>query len=412
MTRENLQMRQYHLRLLEQNGGEWFDCEPHLAALYRAILQPGSIAIDGGANIGLHTLQMAQAVLPNGLVAAVDPLPELLKLLDGRLHEYRIPETVVRLLPAGLASSVGEADFYQVLDHGKHGLSSLRDRHIPKNQVEQVKPVRIELTTLDAVCRQLGRVDFIKLDLEGGELDALRGSRLTLDRFRPVIAFEQDQYSPRYFGYTWDHLLEFFASMRYEVYDLFGLRYTEAAMFELCAVWDFVGLPVEYPDKERLFGAVRRSMELAGVRIRPGCGSPSTGRRQAETEPQQADIGQPPRLHRPGTRPLAAGAQFMSQEIKGSSSPWPPGWAVDEHNQSVAGGVDVVIDEAPYGAVYWAYRPDVADHFRTMAFQTSGFLLLLPPGSLSKGRHMVYLRVISHDLKCYYPGPALEFTVD
>ena len=408
MTRENLQMRQYHLRLLEQNGGEWFDFEPHLAALYRAILQPGSIAIDGGANIGLHTLQMAQAVLPNGLVAAVDPLPELLKLLDGRLHEYRIPETVVRLLPVGLSSSVGEADFYQVLDHGKHGLSSLRDRHIPKNHIEQVKPVRIELTTLDAVCRQLDRVDFIKLDLEGGELDALRGGRLTLNRFRPVIGFEQDQYSPQYFGYTWDHLLEFFASMRYEVYDLFGLRYTEAAMFELCAVWDFVGLPVEYPDKERLFGAVRRSMELAGVRFDPAAAAPPPA--GVRLKPSRSKRTSASFLDCIG--PVRDPWLQESIHISGDKGVQFSGWAVDEHNQSVAGGVDVVIDEAPYGAVYWAYRPDVADHFRTMAFQSSGFLLLLPPGTLPKGRHMVYLRVISHDLKCYYQGPALEFTVD
>src|ERR1035438_9744003 len=98
MTSENRRMRDFHLRFLERNGGMWFDFEPHLAAFYSALLEPGSIAVDGGANVGLHTLQMAQAVLPNGLVLAIEPVPEMLKQIDTRSHNYQIPDNLIRLV--------------------------------------------------------------------------------------------------------------------------------------------------------------------------------------------------------------------------------------------------------------------------------------------------------------------------
>jgi FkbM family methyltransferase len=250
---------------LELNGGVWFNFEPHLAALYCAILRPGAITVDGGANIGIHALQMAAAVSPGGLVIAIEPVPELVQRLDQRRREHGMPEGLIRLVQYGLSSAPGEADFYQVLHPVEHEFSGLRNRHFIKDH--QVQKIRVSLTTLDAVCADLPRLDFVKLDLEGAEMDALRGGRRTLERFRPIVSLEQDQYSPQYFGYTWENLLEYFASLRYEVYDLFGLRYTEAAMLDLCAVWDFIGVPAECADVSSLFDAVRRSMAAAGVKL-------------------------------------------------------------------------------------------------------------------------------------------------
>jgi FkbM family methyltransferase len=407
LTSEHLKIRDFHLRLKERNGGTWFDFEPFLATFYCAILRPGAVALDGGANLGLHTLPMAQAVQPDGLVIAIEPVPEMLQNLGTRLRAYHLPETLTRLLPYGLSSAAGEADFYQVLHPMQHGLSGLRNRYLLENQ--QVKTIRVELSTLDAVCRDLTRLDFIKLDLEGAEMDALRGGRRTLERLRPVVAIEQDQFSPQYFGYTWDNLFDYFASLRYEIYDLFGLHYTEAAMFHQCAVWDFVGLPAEYPDKHVLFETVRRSMETSGVRF-----------------DSTAPLAAPPAGVTPGLRRSDLASASVLDYIGSVSNPWAQesvhvpgdapiqflGWAVDEPHHSVAGGVDVVIDDVPYAAAYGGYRGDVADHFKNLDCQNSGFLLLLPPGALAKGPHVVKLRTISYDRKSYYQGATLQFTID
>jgi FkbM family methyltransferase len=402
---ETSNLRDFHARVLELNGGVWFSFEPHLAALYGAVLQPGSIAVDGGANIGLHTLRMAQAVLPGGLVIAVEPVPESLAQLDARRLENNIPEDLIRRLLCGLSKTAGEADFYQVIDPRQHELSGLHDRHCLQNK--QVKKIRVELTTLDTICKNLDRLDFLKLDLEGAELDALRGGALTMRRFRPVVTLEQDQLSRQYFGYTWDELLGYFASLNYELYDLFGLHYTEPSMLELCAVWDFVGLPAEYPGKDALFHAVRSSMELSGAkfphssltRLMPGI-SPNLELSVLTPACALDYIGSVP-------DPWAAESVYVSgdQEIRFL------GWAIDEVNKTTAGGVDLMIDQTLYSAYYGGERMDVAEHFANMAYQATGYLLVLTPGTLPKGPHVVSMRVISRDKASYYQGPTVEFTV-
>jgi FkbM family methyltransferase len=402
-------IRDFHCQVFELNHGKWFVFDQHLSALYLAILRPGSIAVDGGANIGFHTLQMAQAVLPGGLVMAIEPAPETLARLDAQWLEYRMPEEVIRRVPQGLSSTVGEADFYQLIDPAQHPLSSLRNRDFLRDQ--QVKKIRIELTTLDTLCKDLERLDFLKLDLEGAEMDALRGGMRTLERFRPVVALEQDQSSPQYYGYTWNQLLEYFASLNYKLYDLFGLHYSEPSYLDDCAVSEFVGVPEEYSDKDALFGAVRRSMEMTGATFPP--------------TPSMLNLPSPPAGISPDLRFSAAVSACVLDHIGAVHDPLAQrsvhvsggkgirfsGWAVDEPNQTVAGGVDLIINQTPYRALYGWQRMDVAAHFKHMAYQSSGYLLDLPPGILPNGKHVVSLRTISYDKTSYYQGPTVEFTV-
>ena len=53
---------------------------------------------------------------------------------------------------------------------------------------------KVEVQTLDAYAmeRNLNRIDFIKLDVEGYELECLKGAHSTIDKFSPTILFEHD----------------------------------------------------------------------------------------------------------------------------------------------------------------------------------------------------------------------------
>jgi FkbM family methyltransferase len=260
------QVRELHAQILRLNGGNWFGFEPHVAALYRRILRAGAVALDGGANLGKHTVQMAAAVAPGGLVIALEPVPKLRAELERRLAVQKgSHKRSVRVLPLGLSDHLGESKFFQVTNEAQHELSGLVNRHWLRDY--PVKEILVSLTTIDAVCANLERLDFIKLDIEGAEMDALRGGRKTVARFRSVIAFEQDQFSPQYFNYTWQDLVDYFDSLEYEVYDLFGCPYPDASMLSSCAVWDFVALPKEFRGKLEIFQALRRSMIDAGVRF-------------------------------------------------------------------------------------------------------------------------------------------------
>jgi FkbM family methyltransferase len=405
MSSHDLRVRDFHLQTLELNGNRWFDFEPHLASLYRALLRPGDVAVDGGANVGLHAVQMAEAVAPSGKIFAIEPVPEILQHLRLNLQKARVTSDVVTVLSCGLSDAEKETDFYQVLDPIEHELSGLRNREILGSH--QVKQIRIKTTTLDAICQHLHRLDFVKLDLEGGEMDALRGGRSTFQRLRPLTAIEQDQNSPRYFGYSWNDLLEYFFSLNYQIYDLFGQQYTNGQMFENCAVWDFIGIPAEFPNRLELFASVQRSMLDAGVKL------PSVNQPDVQVSAAASDL-------KPvfscsfidyigDTRnPLKQQPTHVShgRELQFT------GWAIDERHRSAALRVDVVVDEVPYQTEYGGHRPDVAHHFDSIGCQNTGFRVVLPPGTLEKGQHKVYIRVLSCDQCTYLRGPSLTIVVD
>ena len=257
--------RKFHRRVLQQNGGAWFSFEPHIEALYESVLRPGAVALDGGANIGRHTLRMISAVSPGGLVIAAEPVPELRAQLEASLQQNNVPSDAIKIVPAGLWDQLGESEFYQVTNEAQHELSGLKRRHWIEPY--PLKKITVNLTTIDGVCTGLHRLDFIKLDIEGAEMNALRGGRLTLEKFRPIISFEQDQFSPQYFGYSWQNLVDYFDSLQYEIYDLFGIRYRDHRMFHECAVWDFLAMPAQTSAKKGVFDALRQSMLRAGVRL-------------------------------------------------------------------------------------------------------------------------------------------------
>jgi FkbM family methyltransferase len=256
-------LREFHKRVLAHNGGNWFSFEHYLVALYKGLLKPGHVAVDGGANVGDHALQIAAAVSPGGRVLAVEPVPDHLHKLMTRAAEYGIQPGIMEGVLCGLWHQRGQSEFYQVLHPDQHGLSGLRNREYIKDH--SVKRISVELRTLDDICRGLYRLDFLKLDLEGAEWNALQGGRSTINRLRPVIALEQDHQSPQYFGYTWAGLLEYFDAIDYSLYDFFGIRYESAAMMQDCIIWDYVAIPRERESALAVLQAVRQQMEQDGV---------------------------------------------------------------------------------------------------------------------------------------------------
>src|SRR5262249_7827530 len=88
------------------------------------------------------------------------------------------------------------------------------------------------------------------------------------------------------------------------------------------------------------------------------------------------------------------------------------GWAVDQSVQSTAGGVDVLIGDTPFRSIYGIDRRDVADAYQRPKYLASGFTLTIPAEKLVKGRHMLRLRVISSDGRCYYRTGGLPVIID
>jgi FkbM family methyltransferase len=157
--------------------GEWSE---HEVALFREIVKPGMTALDIGANIGAITLPLARMVGPDGVVIAVEPQQQLWSLLAANC--LRNSANNVKLLQLALGRADGmlatpAIDFSTPGNYGGQALGS----------GESEVPVR----TLDSL--DLGACDFIKIDVEGMELDVLLGATKTIERFHPVLYVENDR---------------------------------------------------------------------------------------------------------------------------------------------------------------------------------------------------------------------------
>lgn len=178
-------------------------------------LKPGMIVLDIGAHHGLYTLLSSKLVGPGGKVVAFEPSPRERKRLQRHLALNRIRNVTVESVAVGAVAS--EADLY-LAEGADDWCNSLRR---PAESVGRT--VRVQVRTLADVSRELGltKIDFIKLDVEGAELDALKGAEaLFSGAHRPVILAEVYDIRTRPFGYEAREIVKFLSDLKYHWFAL------------------------------------------------------------------------------------------------------------------------------------------------------------------------------------------------
>lgn len=188
-----------------------------IVALLDRVVEQGMTVVDVGANIGEITLVAANRTGPGGRVIAFEPVDRLADKLQTNIDRNRLTHaTVVR---AGLSDQRGTALIYDTWQPGRqgdenYGLGSLYGGGIGKRPLQQ-----IAITTLDGFFSEHpeGRVDLIKIDIEGSELPCLKGARGTLERFRPMLIIEVQQQSAAAGGYRPEDILDYVADLGYSV---------------------------------------------------------------------------------------------------------------------------------------------------------------------------------------------------
>ena len=144
----------------------------------------GDVVLDCGANIGVFTRE----ALTDGarLVVSIEPAPENVECLRRNFAD-EIGKGRVIVVPKG----VWDRDDILTLrvDAGNSARNSFVGSFGPAKQ-----EVKVPLTTIDALMTELklDRADFIKMDIEGAEKQALRGARNTLARFHPRMAIAME----------------------------------------------------------------------------------------------------------------------------------------------------------------------------------------------------------------------------
>jgi FkbM family methyltransferase len=147
---------------------------PQEYAAFREVVRPGAVVFDVGANVGAYALVFAEWVGPRGRVYAFEPAPDAREGLLTHLRLNHLDDRV-EVSDAAMSSAVGRAAFGL---HPSGGASSLQI-----DSVDRARVIEVPAETLDHFCASRGvQPDVIKIDVEGAELDVLRGGRETLTR--------------------------------------------------------------------------------------------------------------------------------------------------------------------------------------------------------------------------------------
>jgi FkbM family methyltransferase len=166
----------------------------------------GGVVVDCGANVGKHTLNFARLVGATGKVIAIEPNPETFALLEGRVGRNKNGARI-ELRNAAVGSEKSEISFFA--NTRSPALSSVLVDCA--GDETDVRKITVACEKVDDIAAKCDRVDFIKIDVEGFEYEALKGARATIERYQPVIFFENNRGAGEKAGfYTRDGFLDFF----------------------------------------------------------------------------------------------------------------------------------------------------------------------------------------------------------
>lgn len=152
--------------------------------IVRRLVSPGDHVVDAGANIGYISLLLSRLVGPEGRVHAFEPVPATFELLASNLRALGLKNVEAR--PVGVSDAASDV-FMQTPDYAGGG-ENLYESHIVS---EPGAGFAVRVVPLDeALGTAGGRVTFVKIDVEGHELAAIRGARQLLRAVQPALLIE------------------------------------------------------------------------------------------------------------------------------------------------------------------------------------------------------------------------------
>lgn len=145
-------------------------------------------------DIGCHKGEILELILryaPNGQHFAFEPIPELFDRLQNNLDQS------VTLYPYALSDKAGVSSFQWVKNAPAY--SGLKKRRYDINTPD-IEEIKVEVRLLDELIPPEVSVDFIKIDVEGGEFGVLQGAKRILKTYQPTVLFECGQGASDYYG--------------------------------------------------------------------------------------------------------------------------------------------------------------------------------------------------------------------
>lgn len=184
----------------------------------RRLVAPSSLVLDIGANIGAHSLHLAQLVGPNGRVIAFEPTDFAFRKLCRNLELN--PALEARVTPCHCFLTERNEDQVPSAIYSSWPLAREAGLHA-KHLGREMRTGAAQARSLDSVLSELAdrKVALVKIDVDGFECDVLRGATRLLRDARPIFVMEVSPYVLEEHGASLEQLLSFFVPNGYAFYD-------------------------------------------------------------------------------------------------------------------------------------------------------------------------------------------------
>jgi FkbM family methyltransferase len=151
---------------------------------FMQLVRAGAVVVDVGANFGLYALSAAIYARPMGRVFAFEPAPAAFALLARNIGQNHLTGAVTAK-QAAVGVAPGRARLY--VEHDVSFSSLHRTQRIS----DEARALDVEVVSLDTALADVGAIDLLKIDVEGGEADVLLGARSLLQRSpAAIVQFE------------------------------------------------------------------------------------------------------------------------------------------------------------------------------------------------------------------------------
>ena len=154
--------------------------------LMERVLSPGDRVLDVGANIGYYALMESNLVGPTGMVVALEPSPENIKLLEKNIELNKCQN--VKVTENAVSNVVGKSLFWL---SNESNLNTFH-RHLLEEHGNLKGSIEVNVTTVSDLTEKYGAFDLLRMDIEGHEVQVLQNIGEMLEDWRvcPNIIFE------------------------------------------------------------------------------------------------------------------------------------------------------------------------------------------------------------------------------
>jgi FkbM family methyltransferase len=191
----------------------WGDDVGDLRFLWR-FLESGMVFMDIGAYQGIYSVVAGNKLKHGGRIFAFEPSPREFRRLRMHLRWNRLSTARAEMLALGSVSL--RTTLFQV-SSGDTTRNGLR----PPDSRDAVTEIPVNVSSLDDYVhgQKIERLDIVKLDVEGGEIEVIRGASKVLSEFRPILICEVLDATTQVWGYNARKIIRALREYDYDWFD-------------------------------------------------------------------------------------------------------------------------------------------------------------------------------------------------